>query len=747
MTISEGVEVEQSEIQNLALTTQAHIQVITLAVPRSTPWQPQVAHQLMVNLFALRAPVYLGIKATAASMGWYIEAQTEQAETVVKTVYALYPQAQVTVGSKTGNHLGYYLFDLHTATPFIAPLKMAEDFNHLDPLAPLISSLSNLDTEETVVYELGLREPKDEYYKLGEKLITASTVDWWHFLHPQGAVLAATRKLSGADQVDKYVPEIQKPARAKLNSPLIEVRFGIKIKTASRERASELIRQLFPALAVFEREGFNFLVAPHEKSFGPVLTAGEVAALWHLPGEQMQTPGIVWARSAAAPIPQELTGQTEGIILGTNTFQGRSHRVRLAYDDRVTHVNLVGRTRVGKSTLLHHMIYQDIAAGKGVALIDPHGDLVDAVLATSISPGREGDVVLFDTRDQDYPIGLNLLTVQPGVSQEVTASYALTVVRKMFAEQWSGGRMEMVLDAALRTLVAMPGSTIQDVPKLLLDARFRRQVLKQVDDPATLDFWYDEYDQESPAQQREFTRPISHRIRKFYRDPTVRHIVCQKDSLNFRHILDQGKIFLANLGGLAEIEAETLGVLLISKLQLAAMSRSTVPPQQRTPFYVYVDEVQNFITTSLSKVFSEAGKYGLSLVVANQYLKQLEGETLAALMGNVGTTVIFGVGPEDARALAPFVKPEFTVEDLVRLDRFAAVVKMQLAGQSLPAFSLQAAPPLGRPDDAEERFARMRQYSRRQYARPKEEVDAELMSRYEHSELNEPGETREDYFD
>lgn len=727
-------------------TDSSYKQIISLAVPRSTPWQPQVAQQLAITLFALPAPLSLGIQARPNRIEWYIETRRQQSEAVVKAIFALYPQAQITVQPKRQNHVGYYLFDLHTATPFVAPLKMADEFPRLDPLVSFINTLTDLEPEEAVSYELYLAETSPDYFKIGEELITASTVHWWNFLHPGVAVVAATEKLLGADKVDKYVPEIQKPARAKLNSPLKAVYFDLKLKVDSQERAQELIRQLIPALSVFEQPGLNYLIGAYDHSFAPVLTPGEVAALWHLPSEQCQSSGVVWAKSAVAPLPGPLIGQTEGIVLGHNLYQGRRQAVRLTYADRVTHVNLVGRTRVGKSTLLHRMVHQDIANGHGVAVIDPHGDLVEAILASSIPPDREREVVLFDVRDHDYPLGLNLLTHLPGVSEETTAGLALAVVRKMFADGWSGGRMETVLDAALRALVSVEGTTLQDIPKLLLNPKYRREILQQVRDPATLDFWYDEYNQESPGQQREFARPISYRIRKFYRDPTLRRIVCQKQSLNFRQVLDEKKIFLANLGGLPEVEAETLGALLIAKIQLAAMSRIALTPAQRTPYYFYIDEVQNFIVTSLAKMFSEAGKYGLSLTVANQFLQQLQGETLESLMGNVGTTLMFRLGPQDARALAPFVKPHFAVESLTDLDRFAAVVKLQLDGETLPAFSLETQPPLEKPADAEERVARLRQHSRQTYGRPAADIDAELMARYQDQADELPPEEG-DYFD
>jgi hypothetical protein len=723
-------------------------QIVHLAVPRSTAWQPQAAHQLIINLFALSGTIVLGIRAAEDTISWYIETQAKHTEAVVKAVYALYPQAQVRVRPKTASYVDYMLFDVHTAAPFVAPLKMADDFRQLDPLAALISTLTDLASDEVIVYELVLTEANATHYQLGEKLITRSTVNWWNFLHPQVAVMAATTKLIGADKVDKYVPEIQKPAQAKLNSHLKQVALEIKIKAATDERTGELLQTLFPTLAVYEQEGLNFLIAPYDKSFAPILTAGEVAALWHLPSDQCQTSGIVWSGAAVAPLPVQLRQQRSGLKLGRNTYQGRSHEVWLAEPDRVTHVNLVGKTGVGKSTLLHHMVHQDIEAGRGVAVIDPHGRLIDAILATSIPEDREQEVILFDTRDHDYPIGLNLLTHLPDVSEEATAGYALAVMKKLFADQWRSGRTETVLDAALRTLVGQPESTIQDIPRLLMDAKFRRQLLQQVTDPSTLDFWYDEYEPESRSQQREFARPITYRIRKFYRDRTIQRIVCQPRSLNFRQILDQGQIFLANLGGIPEPEAETVGALLISKIQLAAMSRSPLIDDHIPSYYLYIDEVQKFITTSLYTLFSEARKYGLSLVVANQFLKQLEGETLESLMGNVGTTISFRVGPQDARSLTPFVKPEFSPEDLINLDRFATAVKLQLEGETLTAFSMNTQPPLERPDKAEvaARIERIRQHSRASYARPKDEVDAELMRRYDRRELDGADEGEDSYF-
>jgi hypothetical protein len=305
----------------------------------------------------------------------------------------------------------------------------------------------------------------------------------------------------------------------------------------------------------------------------------------------------------------------------------------------------------------------------------------------------------------------------------------------MFAENWSSSRMEDALHSALMAATTIDNATIQTIAKIFYNSGYRAEVLQQVIDPITLEFWYYEYEPLTAAHQREIARPITHRLRKFYRNDAIRPVVCQPKSLDFRSFLDDGKIFLAKLGGIPDIEAETLGALLVSKFQMAAMSRTELSPEDIPEYYLYIDEVQSFVVTNLSQMLSEAGKFGLRLVVANQFLRQLEGATLEAVMGNVGTTVMFSLGPNDAPTLAPFVKPVHTKDDLINLDRFQAIVKMQTAGKTLPAFSLSTPPPLEKPDDAKQTVERIRDLSREKYARPFEEVETEFVERFQDERL------------
>lgn len=710
---------------------ETYIKAISISLPRNTPWQPLIATQLMRSLFALPTSITLRIVIGEKRARWSIEIAEDYAEATSRAIYSLYPGANVVVNDKQASDLSFHLFSYHGAGPFIAPHKHAVEISSFAPLQGVLSGLTNLATNELAGYELALEPITEEHYRLGESLATTSNVRWWHFLTPRSATAAAIHRLLGWDREDRFKPNVQKLINQKLNGPLMQAALRVKIRTPHHQRATYLASLLEPALATFEREGFNFLVPAQPKSFPLVLSPDEAAAFWHLPTREYDFPGIIWAPAASSSPPFEILHQSKGVLLGISRFQGRRYEARLPYRDRVTHANLIGKTRTGKSTLMHRMAQQDIGSGRGVTVIDQHGDLIEQILRTSIPERREKDVVLFDLGDREHVIGLNLLTMPESIPPGIAADHALSVIRKMFTDQWSGTRLEDSLYAALTALVSWKGATLQDVPRLFLDPVFRKQILAHVDDPVTLEYWRHEFDPLSESHQREIARPVTNRIRKFYRSENIRSIACQQASLNFQSILDEQKIFLVNLRGNLGVEGETLGALIISKLQLAAMARAATNATERRPHYVYIDEVQNFVTTSLPRLFSEAGKYGLSMVLANQYLQQLAGNTLEAVMGNVGTTLIFEVGLSDARALQRFTKPQFSDEDLLSLGRFKAVVKMQHHGRTLPAFTIENLPPLGFPDDVEKRTARIRAYSRVKYAKPRKDVDEAIKRRFQ----------------
>jgi hypothetical protein len=711
------------------------LQVLSIEVPKTTAWEPERDVMFTLSLFSLPTPLSLAIVASHENIGWRILARRDLVETLQSAVFANHRLADVTVKSMLKAPIGYYNFPLQAAAPFSAPMAYFDDFRKVDPLNGILGAMSNLREGESIIYQLTLQPVTQKQFELGWKTIQTSAAKWWQFLTPVTAGYALTGMALGAKEYPKYVPELQRAAEDKLRANLMQTTFELKVKAATPQRADEILALLAPGLAGFEREGHNYLVPMQQGAFPLILTANEIAALWHFPNERCDVPGVRWTPAVRSPLTAKPSKKQDGVKLGVNQYQGRERDVWLDYPDRVTHVNIIGKTRTGKSTLMQHMIHQDIAAGKGVGVIDPHGALVDSILATSIPPGREKDVILFDIGDEEYPIGLNLLSGPENLKPGVIAGQALSVIRKMFAENWSSSRMEDALHSALMAATAVDDATIQTIAKLFYNSGYRAEALQTVNDPITLEFWYYEYEPLTAAHQREIARPITHRLRKFYRNDAIRPVVCQPNSLDFRAMLDEGKIFLAKLGGIPDIDAETLGALLVSKFQMAAMSRTELSPGEIAEYYLYIDEVQNFVMTSLPQMLSEAGKFGLRLVVANQFLRQLEGATLEAVMGNAGTTIMFALGPKDASALAPFVKPVHTSDDLANLDRFQSIVKMQTGGKTLPAFSLSTQPPIQRTEDSAERVARIRDLSRQKYARPRVEVEEEFVERFHEERL------------
>lgn len=686
--------------------------VLVVRVP-PLAWEPTQAFEFMNTLLPLTAngPLTLRIVATSTQITWVIALTHEAVAAVTRAILAFYPHAEITsledmapVESSVGT-------EWRGGVEYFAPLRPVVDHRDLDPLTSIVGAMAQLEEGEQVSYAITLHRPDQDYQQAGRKKIHHSRTPELMMMGLNVANVAMGNrpvKITMRRSTDKYEARLQRVFEEKLDNFLVPVALSIQICARTTQRLTSLQDSFLSAMSIFDHPQGNSLTN-HPQGYPLILTAQEVATLWHLPSEDIQTPGVVRGSGAKAPLPLELMQQKSGLRLGDNTYQGKTQPVYLAESDRITHMNIVGKTRAGKTTFMHHLIHQDIVEGRGVAVIDPHGDLIQNILACSIPLGREKDVVLFDLADVAHPVALNLLSVPPGVQRHAAVGLTLGVLKKIFAEQWSATRMEDALYSALAVLVESEGATIRDLPKLFNDHAYRTQLLAHTTDTVALEYWQDDYERMSERNQLEVARPILHRIRAFYRNPVIERIVAQPGSLDLRALMDEGKILLVSLAGEAtQAEASIMGALLISKLQLAAMSRAQLPAEHRRMFYLYVDEVQNFITTSLSTMFSEAAKYALSLTVANQYLSQLEGGTLEAIIGNTGTTVMFACGNQDAQALGAYVKPIFDRQTLLNLDRFQTLVKMQQAGKTLPAFSMQTLPPPETPADAAERVQRIR---------------------------------------
>jgi len=408
--------------------------------------------------------------------------------------------------------------------------------------------------------------------------------------------------------------------------------------------------------------------------------------------------------------------------IGITNFRNEYQRFGIRDDDRRRHMYVIGKTGVGKTTMLENMARQDILAGKGVGVIDPHGELINRLL-NFIPSERIKDVVYFNPGDIEWPTAFNVIEHVPLELRHLVVAGLMGVFKKIWPDVWSS-RMEYILNNTLLALLEYPNSTLLGVNRLLADKDFRSQVLDHVTDVVVKSFWQKEFARYYDRYATEAIAPIQNKIGQFISNPLIRNIIGQKESkLNMREIMDQKKIFLANVskGLIGEDNSMLLGALLITKLQLAAMSRIDVPEEQRQDFYLYIDEFQNFSTESFVNIFAEARKYRLDLILAHQYIAQLSDKVRDSIFGNIGTLVAFRSGPEDAEFLEKYFAPDFNEEDLINLPNYNFYIKLMIDGVLSKGFSAINIPPASLPEKSY--IQEIIQYSRQQYSTPRKEVE------------------------
>ena len=380
--------------------------------------------------------------------------------------------------------------------------------------------------------------------------------------------------------------------------------------------------------------------------------------------------------------------------LGKTNFRKRESVFGIKTDDRRRHIYVIGKTGSGKTTMMENMIIEDMIAGRGVGLIDPHGDFAEKILHF-VPEDRIDDVIYFNPGDVNFPIGFNPLEKVGDEHRHIVASGLMGVFKKIWPDVWSA-RMEYILNNAILSLLEYPNSTILGVIRLLTDKDYRKEVVSGLEDPIIKNFWINEFSRYTQKLESEATASILNKIGQFVANPLIRNIIGQPHStINIRKMMDEGKIFIANLskGRIGEDNSALLGAILITKMQLAAMGRVNIPEKERKDFYLYVDEFQNFATESFSSILSEARKYRLDLVLAHQYIEQLDEKVRPAVFGNIGTIVVFRVGAEDAEFLEKEFSPEFLATDLVNLSKYSIYIKLMIDGIASKPFSAETLPP------------------------------------------------------
>ncbi len=413
------------------------------------------------------------------------------------------------------------------------------------------------------------------------------------------------------------------------------------------------------------------------------------------------------------------------IPFAATRFRNQYRKFGIKIDDRRRHMYLVGKTGMGKSTLLENMIIADMRSGNGVAVVDPHGDLAEKIL-NFVPNNRINDVIYFNPADTKFPVAFNILE-SVGPDYKHLVAYGLVgVFKKIWADSW-GPRMEYIMTNTILALLDYPGSTLLGLMRMLVDKAYRKKVVDKITDPVVKTFWTDEFSNYSEKFRTEAIAPIQNKVGQFLSSSIIRNIVGQsKSTIEMRQIMDDKKILIMNLakGRVGEENSALLGAMMITRLQIAAMSRVDIPEEERNDFYLYVDEFQNFATDSFASILSEARKYRLCLIMAHQYLEQLGDVVKPAVFGNVGTMIVFRIGAADALELEPEFTPQFLAQDIVNLPKYAFCLRLMIDGIATDPFSAIGLPPAsGRTDNAE----KVIKVSRERYARPQDQVEEKII--------------------
>jgi hypothetical protein len=562
------------------------------------------------------------------------------------------------------------------------PIGTYDKFADVDPMASVLSVLSKAEPTELIMVQIALEATGSGWQSAGASYADTGKKNEDGSYQPRADKMIITEKIS--------YPGFKTSIRliSNTNKSLTELSSAFGVFNRSDGNHFKSKKSLFKTPS--PKDALNRYVTDNA-----ILNVMELATIWHLPSDKIKTSGIAWGTKVLSEPPENLPSaatatdeQKQHINFFARTiFKNRDAIFGLKDVDRRRHVWAIGKTGTGKSTLIANMAIDDIKKGRGLAIIDPHGDLCDIIL-NYIPANRINDVIYFNPADKDYPIVINPLEVTNKEEAELVVSGIVSIFNKIFGFSW-GPRLEYILRNSLFTLAQIPNSTLKDVPLLLTNKSFRQRIEETLTDETMKQFWRDEFDKMPEKLQQEAISPILNKVGQFVTSPLIRTVIGQpKSSISLDDAMNQGKIVLANLsqGRLGEDNAALLGAMLITKFQLAAMHRVSMPEEQRRDFYLYVDEFQNFATGSFIKIMSEARKYRLDIMLANQYMAQIPEEVTKAILGNAGTVMTFAVGAGDADVLNKEFAEVFEAQDLINLGPYQIATKMTIDGNTTRPF-------------------------------------------------------------
>ncbi len=728
---------------------------LKILVPKNNEKTPLAAEQMFAALHGIFRPekkfqdlLSFEIAAREKYIHFYAHIPEHLKGFVEGQIYSQYPTAEISeVDDYTGEErefiqsrqIEFAGTELKTTNLDVYPIRTFVNFE-VDPLAGLTGVFSSVEKGEELWAQILIKPVGDEWQRKSQSHINATkmggigTKGLWRNLFTSTfqffseifmTVLLPEKELPTHKAIAK---ELRK-AEAKLPGTVEEGLKGVELKSTklgfeTKIRVMSLAHdentarsKLAAAVASFKQyniinlngfqsgpveTGLNFYDKFRFRVFlepGSILNIEELASIFHLPNITVETPSIVWAGSKKGEPPADLpieenVSEAQLTVFAQTDFRHVMHKFGIRLPDRRYHMYAIGKTGTGKSTLLENMIIDDMREGRGVAVVDPHGDLIKHLLKY-VPDDRVKDVVYFTPADRLYPIGFNLLENVDPELKNIVASGVVGIFKKIFGESW-GPRLEYILRNTILALLDFPDATLLGVTKILVDQDFRNRVVDKIQDPVIKDFFVSEYEKYDAKFRNEAIAPIQNKVGQFLSSSTIRNIIGQtKSTINIEDIMNEGKILFIDLsiGEVGEDASALLGAMLITKIQLSAMRRAAIPEEERRDFYLYVDEFQNFATESFAVILSEARKYRLNLIMTNQYTAQVPEEVMAAVFGNVGTLISFRVGAPDAAALKQEFAPVFEEVDLVNLDNYHVYVKMSIDGVTSPAFSAVTLPP------------------------------------------------------
>jgi hypothetical protein len=686
-----------------------------------------------------------------------IHAQYPHAEISEETDYNLFKPQSFAVGA----HLW---FKFRSAFPFNTYKKLDSD-----PLLSLLNPLSKILDDEGGLIQFVVRPASPAWRRQGVQMIRdikegqkfeyiaqrgflmRSFHRWRKTIFPKKMDPSKQNSMAEQYHLTQMEEEMIKSMEEKISHGGLEITIRLVSCSNTKEKAQMNLENIINSFSQYNiyRYGNSFgAVIPRNpnklihgsiyRSFKGkqymVASTEEMASFWHMPPPNTETPHINWLGARKAPPPVNMP--KEGIVLGRALYRGEETIVRMKKEDRRRHLYVVGKSGGGKSVFIENIAIQDIKNGEGVCIIDPHGDFVDYVMQ-HVPKERADDVIYFNPADVDRPVGLNIMEAKTEEQKDFVTQEMISIFYKLVTDPSMIGPMfEHQMRNVMLTLMAdteNPG-TIAEVPRMITDDSFVAKWKKKLKDPVILAFWDKEMAKTSDFHKSEMLGYLISKVGRFVENVMVRNIIGQTHSgFDFREVMNKKKILLVNLakGLVGEINSNLLGMIIVSKLQMVAMERASLPEDQRNDFYLYIDEFQNFITESIATILSEARKYRLDLIIAHQYLNQLvdnKGKNTVrdAVLGNAGTIVTFRIGVEDAEILSKEFAPVFSGYDLLNVEQFTAYIKMLIDNTAAKPFNMNTYPPMSGNKELAEAI---KELSRLKYGRPREIVEAEIMER------------------